>query len=64
VGVLGYLGVGEAAALYALASNSPHGILLALSCGAIAAGFFAIGTIALLGEIDTRRPATREPSRQ
>jgi hypothetical protein len=52
VGVLAYLGVGEAAALYALASSSPHDILLALSSGAIAAGFFAIGTIALLGQMD------------
>jgi hypothetical protein len=38
--------------LYALAGNAPHGILLALSSGAIAAGFFAIETIALLGQMD------------
>jgi hypothetical protein len=60
VGVLGYLGVGEGGALYALASGSPHGILLALCCGAIAAGFFAIGTIALLGQMDTPAAAPGE----
>ncbi len=53
VGVLGYLGLGEAAALYALASSAPQSILLAISAGAIASGFFAIGTIALLGQVDT-----------
>lgn len=61
VGVLGYLGVGEGAALYAIASSSPHGVLLAVSSGAIAAGFFAIGTIALLGEMGTPVRAAGEP---
>jgi hypothetical protein len=52
VGVLAYLGMGEAAALYALATRSPQSILLAVSAGAIASAFFAIGTIALLGQMD------------
>jgi hypothetical protein len=52
VGVLSYLGLGEAAALYALAARAPQSILLAVSAGAIASAFFAIGTIALLGQVD------------
>jgi hypothetical protein len=44
VGVLVYLGLGEAAALYALATAAGQSILLAISAGAIASGFFAIGT--------------------
>jgi hypothetical protein len=64
IGVLAYLGVGEGAALYALASGSAHGILLALSCGAIAAGFFAIGTISLLGQMDAPAPPSGESAQE
>jgi hypothetical protein len=60
VGVLAYLGVGEAAALYALATSSPQSVLLAISSGAIASAFFAIGTIALLGQLDIPARATEQ----
>jgi len=58
--VLVYLGVGEAAALYAVATSAPQSILVAISAGAIASGFFAIGTIALLGQADTPTRAAQE----
>ena len=57
MGVLAYLGLGEAAALHALATAAPQSILLAISAGAIASGFFAIGTVALLGQANTRMRA-------
>lgn len=69
IGVLAYLGLGEAASLYALATSTPQSALLGISSGAIASAFFAIGTIALLGAMDppirpgvvTHDPAGRPP---
>src|ERR1039458_10014522 len=54
--VLGYLGLGEGAALYALANGSGSSLLLGLSAAAIASGFFAIGVLAVVGD-----PAAAEP---
>jgi hypothetical protein len=48
--VLGYLGLGEGAALYALANGSGSSLLLGLSSAAIASGFFAIGVLAVVGD--------------
>jgi hypothetical protein len=53
--LLGYLGLGEGAALYALANGSGTVLLLGLSAAAIASAFFAIGVLAVLGD-----PATAE----
>jgi hypothetical protein len=50
IGLLSYLGVGEAAALYALATGTLSAFLLSVAAAAIASGFFAIGTLALSGE--------------
>jgi hypothetical protein len=60
IGVLSYLALGETAALYALATRSAHSVLLGVSSGAIASGFFAIGTIALLGRPSTAVRAGEE----
>jgi hypothetical protein len=66
IAILAYLGVGETAALYALATTSRTQFLLAVAGGAIASGFFAIGTLALLGEgqstVEDPSPPTRPPS--
>jgi len=43
LGLLAYLGLGEGAALYALANGSGSSLLLGLSAAAIASGCFAIG---------------------
>jgi hypothetical protein len=48
--LLGYLGLGEGAALYALANGSGSVLLLGLSAAAIASAFFAIGVLAVLGD--------------
>jgi hypothetical protein len=48
--ILGYLGLGEGAALYALANGSGSSLPLGLSAAAIASGFFAIGVTAVVGD--------------
>jgi hypothetical protein len=48
--LLGYLGLGEGAALYTLANGSGSSLLLGLSAAAIASGFFAIGVLAVVGD--------------
>jgi hypothetical protein len=48
--LLGYLGLGEGAALYTLANGSGSPLLLGLSAAAIASGFFAIGVLAVVGD--------------
>ncbi len=48
--VLGYLGLGEGAALYALANGGGSSLVLGLSAAAIASGFFAIGVLAVVGD--------------
>jgi hypothetical protein len=48
--ILGYLGVGEGAALYALANGSGAALPLGLAAAAIASGFFAIGVTAVVGD--------------
>jgi hypothetical protein len=50
IAILGYLGVGEAAALYALATRTRSTLLLAVAAGAIASGFVAVGALALAGQ--------------
>jgi hypothetical protein len=65
--VLGYLGLGEGAALYALANGSGSSLLLGLSAAAIASAFFAIGVLAVIGEptaaehFETTSPANPAP---
>jgi hypothetical protein len=48
--LLGYLGLGEGAALYTLANGSGSALLLGLSAAAMASGFFAIGVLAVVGD--------------
>ena len=48
--LLGYLGLGEGSALYALANGSGSWLLLGLSAAAIASGFVAIGVLAVVGD--------------
>ncbi len=48
--LLGYLGLGEGAALYTLANGSGSSLLLGLSAAAMASGFFAIGVLAVVGD--------------
>jgi hypothetical protein len=55
--VLGYLGLGEGAALYALATASGSRLLLALVAAAIASGFFAIGVLAVVADRSPAEPA-------
>jgi hypothetical protein len=48
--LLGYLGLGEGSALYALANGLGSWLLLGLSAAAIASGFVAIGVLAVVGD--------------
>jgi hypothetical protein len=48
--MLGYLGVGEGAALYSLANGSGTSLMLGLSSAAVASGFVAIGVLAVVGD--------------
>jgi hypothetical protein len=56
--VLGYLGLGEGAALYALANGSGSSLLLGLSAAAIASGFFAIAALAVVGDPSAAEPGS------
>jgi hypothetical protein len=56
--VLGYLGLGEGAAPYALANGSGSSPLLGLSAAAIASGFFAIGVLAVVGDPSMAQPGS------
>jgi hypothetical protein len=60
--LLGYLGLGEAAALYTLANGSGSALLLGLSAAAMASAFFAIGVLAVVGDPAAAELAEGQPS--
>jgi hypothetical protein len=60
--MLGYLGLGEGAALYSLANGSGSSLLLGLSAAAVASGFFAIGVLAVVGDPSAAERAEEQAS--
>src|ERR1700730_13867561 len=60
--MLGYLGVGEGAALYSLANGSGSSLMLGLSAAAVASGFFAIGVLAVVGDPSAVERAEQQAS--